>query len=200
MQGQEQPSLTGDTGSPRLTRSPFWGWRDAAQPCPASACCPPAARWRGWTPSRCTQGGGGSRVLVTQRTMREAPEAPRVAGLLQRKREESVTHGMALRACSCTHAHCWHSTPACTHPIMAHAAPLTPTLTHTHTGTAHVVPLTPSHWQGTPGTAHMHTHTHPPAAHPRGTHRHTPPGYQQAHAPRHTPPRTQTWMGVGGHV
>lgn len=186
---------------PQLTRTLFWGWQAAAQPCPASAHCPPTARRWGRTPSRHAGGGGGSQVLVTQRTMREAPEAPRVAGLLQRKREESVTHGTVPGACSHPHAHCWHGTPARTHPVTAHAAPRTPTIAHTHTGTAHVVPLTPSCWQGTPGTARTHTQTHtPPAARPRGTHRHTPTGYPQAHTPGHTPPRSQLWMGVGGHV
>lgn len=130
----------------------------------------------------------GSRVLVTQRTMREAPEAPRVARLLQRKREESITHGTAPRTYS--HPH----TPL---PITAHAAPLTPTITRAHTGTAHVVPLTPSHWQGAPSSTltsacthtRGHTHTHwlhthgvPTGTRPRGTQWHTPPGaHPRAH-------------------
>lgn len=141
----------------------------------------------------------GSRVLVTQRTMREAPEAPRVARLLQRKREESVTHSTA--PCTCSHPH----TPL---PITAHAAPLTPTIARAHTGTAHVVPLTSSRWQGAPSStltracthtrAHTHTHTgctptgYPPAhAHgvPSGTH-------PQAHTPAHTDMDGCRWTSV----
>lgn len=131
-------------------------------------------------------GGGGSRVLVTQRTMREAPEAPRVAGLLQRKREESVTHGMALRACSRTHT----AGVARTHPIMAHAAPLTPTMAHTRTlarhtwcrshppaGRAHPAPLT-----------RTLTHTTSPGC--------TPTGYPQAHTPAHADRDGCRWTRV----
>lgn len=183
---RSSPSSWGLLGAPQLTRTLFWGWQAAAQPCPASAHCPPTARRWGRTPSQHAGGSGGSRVLVTQRTMREAPEAPRVAGLLQRKREESVTHGTVPGACSHPHAHCWHGTPAHTHPVTAHAAPRTPTIAHTHTlaqhtwcrshppaGRAHSAPLAHTLRHTHP---RLHAHEVPTGTHPRGTHRHTPPG------------------------
>ena len=105
---------------------------------------------------------GGSRVLVTQRTMREAPEAPRVAGLLERKREESVTRGTVPRAGSHTHA----SGTACPRA----RTPSRHTRHHSHTH-QHARTLPRAWHAGHRSRSHarprLHAHGVPTGTHPR---------------------------------
>lgn len=113
--------------------------------------------------------GRRGQLLVTQRTMREAPEAPRVAGLLQRKREESVTHGAAPRARPRAHA---APLARCTPPGTCSARP------RAHTPRTQPCTGVGGHVRRMPSRAHSHTHTPPTVllaswhtpGHPQDTH------------------------------